>query len=116
MEIETFKATHPFFSRKDLADRVLQRFHDRVPVYLGRHPTCTIELENYKYLAPIELTLNQMRLKIKYKKDLAPDRTLFFYSKERLMPIELSVGNIYDRYKDDDGFLYLIYCDESVME
>ena len=53
---------------------------------------------------------------IKNKLEIEPDRALFFLAKGKFtISGDEILGDIYDRYKDnDDGFLYITYSEEVV--
>jgi len=115
MEIENFKRDVPYFKRKEMADKINDKFFDRIPVYMGRHNKCRVTLKHYKYLVPEELTVNQMRTKLMYNDTLDSRKAIFFYCNDRLITGNSNIRDIYNKYKSDDGFLYITFCDESVM-
>jgi GABA(A) receptor-associated protein len=52
-----------------------------------------------------------LRDKIKIKPEIA----LFFFVKNKIFPITSPIGNIYKEHADEDGFLYIEFCEESTF-
>jgi len=49
------------------------------------------------------------------KLKLEPSIALFFFINNKVFPITSLIGNIYKENADEDGFLYIEFCEESTF-
>ncbi len=69
-----------------------------------------------KFLAPGSLSLSQFTYIIRNRIKLGPEQGLFLYVKGAYLPPSSSMlSSIYQDYKDDDGFLYMVYAGENTF-
>ena len=106
-------------SRKDECERVRLQFPDKIPVICEKDPSCTLEaLVKTKYLIKRTITINQFKRTLlkKFKVESLEALFLFVTNKTQKVAVigDVSFGEVYDKYKDDDGFLYLIYTNEKI--
>ena len=103
-----------------------EKFPDRVPLIVERAPNARIGLiDKSKFLVPEDLSLMEVTYIIRKRLTLKPEETLniflettFSASSRRVHvkpPATSSLASIYSGYKDQDGFLYLIYCEENTL-
>jgi GABA(A) receptor-associated protein len=107
-----FKDEHPFEKRKAEAERIRQKYNDRIPVRLpAPAPSCTANrvqvicekveksdiatIDKKKYLVPADLTVGQFVYVIRKRIKLSPEKAAALMS------------SIYEEHKDEDGFLYI---------
>ncbi len=71
-----------------------------------------------KYLVKRELTVDKFIAVIRNKLELEINDALFMfvYNKEGKTALitSMNFGDLYDKYKDEDGFLYMMYTNEKV--
>merc|ERR1712137_910995 len=92
-----FKDEHPFEKRKAEAERICQKYSDRIPVICEKVEKSDIAtIDKKKYLVPADLTVGQ-----------------FVY--EVLPPTAALMSSIYEEHKDEDGFLYITYSGENTF-
>jgi GABA(A) receptor-associated protein len=128
-----FKDEHPFEKRKAEAERIRQKYNDRIPVRL---PACTCSISPFpqnsvansiqvicekveksdiatidkkKYLVPADLTVGQFVYVIRKRIKLSPEKAIFIFVDEVLPPTAALMSSIYEEHKDEDGFLYITY-------
>lgn len=134
-----FKDEHPFEKRKAEAERIRQKYNDRIPVRLPLRaphecaphecaplsPDCPLTarqvicekveksdiatIDKKKYLVPADLTVGQFVYVIRKRIKLSPEKAIFIFVDEVLPPTAALMSSIYEEHKDEDGFLYITY-------
>lgn len=126
-----FKDEHPFEKRKAEAERIRQKYNDRIPVSaaclprslaLSRRTDSSVQvicekveksdiatIDKKKYLVPSDLTVGQFVYVIRKRIKLSPEKAIFIFVDEVLPPTAALMSSIYEEHKDEDGFLYITY-------
>jgi GABA(A) receptor-associated protein len=127
-----FKDEHPFEKRKAEAERIRQKYADRIPVswpsnlhIADKRSSLTMNLpqvicekveksdiatiDKKKYLVPADLTVGQFVYVIRKRIKLSPEKAIFIFVDEVLPPTAALMSSIYEEHKDEDGFLYITY-------
>ena len=123
-----FKDEHPFEKRKAEAERIRQKYADRIPVSSSTsHSSSLLEtltlplkvicekveksdiatIDKKKYLVPADLTVGQFVYVIRKRIKLSPEKAIFIFVDEVLPPTAALMSSIYEEHKDEDGFLYI---------
>ena len=113
-----FKKQYAFEKRKEESARIMEKYEDRVPLIVVKDPKSTnlIEIDKYKFLAPFDLTIGQFIYVIRKRIKLGEADALYVFANENvLVNSSQSMIQLYERNKDEDGFLYLTYCSENVF-
>ncbi|KAF7338493.1 IDI-7 protein [Mycena venus] len=112
-----FKDEHPFEKRKAEAERIRQKYPDRIPVICEKADRTDIPtIDKKKYLVPSDLTVGQFVYVIRKRIKLAPEKAIFIFVDEVLPPTAALMSAIYEEHKDDDNFLYVSYSGENTFE
>jgi GABA(A) receptor-associated protein len=114
----TFQSTHSFKDRCEESRRILGQFVDRVPVIVERSSACRdiAPIDKCKFLVPSDLTMGQLMYVIRKRIRLDASVALFLMVEGRsLAPVGSMVGEIYERHKGEDGFLYITYSAENAF-
>jgi GABA(A) receptor-associated protein len=110
---------YSFFERNTEATKIIKRYPDRIPVICekNRHDVSCPEIDKHKYLVPHDITVGQFIYVIRKRIRLPASSALFLFVGEEatLLPINSEMVDIYHRYKNKDGFLYIIYSKENVF-
>ncbi|KAA8588849.1 hypothetical protein FQN60_010194 [Etheostoma spectabile] len=73
-------------------------------------------LDKTKFLVPFELTLGQFLCLLRNKIALDSTQALFLLVAEKSMScMSSSMGEVYSRYSDTDGFLYITYASQEMF-
>lgn len=123
---KSFKDTHTFEKRKEESDKILKKYDDRIPIIVEKQVRSDIpEIDKKKFLVPGSLTLAQFTYVVRKRVKLAPEQALWIFvetesskdsKKEHLLPpTSHTLAEIYNQYKDVDGFLYLTYSGENTF-
>ena len=113
-----FKKNHTFQQLQEEANRILKRYPDRIPIIIEKNNLCTSlpDIEKNKYLIPKEITIGQIiqiiRKRIKYSEYKA---IFCFVDKNTIPSSNETIENIYNKYKDDSGFLFFTISSENTF-
>jgi GABA(A) receptor-associated protein len=113
----SFKKNHPFYERQGEADRVKEKYPDRIPVICESDPnnSSVIHLKKMKYLVPDSLTVGQFVYVLRKQMTLKPEEAVFIMINNSLPPTAALMSHIYNEHKDTDGFLYAYLCKENTF-
>ncbi|BFZ61072.1 ubiquitin-like protein atg8 [Saitoella coloradoensis] len=111
-----FEDEHPFEKRKAEAERIRQKYVDRIPVICEKVEKSDIAtIDKKKYLVPADLTVGQFVYVIRKRIKLSPEKAIFIFVDEVLPPTAALMSAIYEEHKDEDGFLYITYSGENTF-
>lgn len=111
-----FKDEHPFEKRRAEAERIRQKYQDRIPVICEKVEKSDIAtIDKKKYLVPADLTAGQFMYVIRKRIQLPAEKALFIYVDEVIAPSSAMMSSVYDEHKDEDGFLYIVYASENTF-
>eukprot|EP01101_Sappina_pedata_P009660 TRINITY_DN5702_c0_g1_i1.p2 TRINITY_DN5702_c0_g1~~TRINITY_DN5702_c0_g1_i1.p2 ORF type:complete len:127 (-),score=51.97 TRINITY_DN5702_c0_g1_i1:63-413(-) len=114
----SYKQEFSFEHRKQEASRILSvHFPDRIPVIVERMPGKDIPIiHKRKYLIPEDATVGKFVHEIKKNLDIKPEETIFVYvNNTSSPPNSISIAQLYEKYHDEDGFLYISYALENTF-
>ncbi|CAB1455055.1 unnamed protein product [Pleuronectes platessa] len=118
MEMMPFKQRRCLETRKDEVSSIRSKFPNKLPVIVERYirEKSLPLLDKTKFLVPFELTLGQFLCLLRNKIDLESTQALFLLVAERSMSsMSSSMGDVYSRHSDTDGFLYITYASQEVF-
>ena len=103
--------------RKAESQRIKLKYPDRIPLILFKDKKSNLpQINRYKYLIPGDLSLAQFIQVIRKKIKLTPEKAIFIFTEDNtLVKISDLIYTLYTRYKNEDGFLYLIYYEENTF-
>ena len=103
-----FKARFSFKSRINEAENILHKNKDKVPVIIEKqHLSNLPKINNYKFLFPRNTTIEQIIMILKNKiLNTIPQNIIIFIGNNIIPSPSDTIGELYDKYKDMDLFLY----------
>lgn len=102
--------------RKTECKRIRTKYPDRIPVICERAFNSQIaQVDKRKFLVPMDLTVGQFLYVIRSRMKLRADEALFVFIGGKLPPTGGSMQDLYEKYRNDDGFLYLTYNGEDTF-
>jgi GABA(A) receptor-associated protein len=116
-----YKKSTPLEERKKKSFKMTSLYPDRIPVIVEMSPssasynTYTTASHKIKYLVPYDITMGQFIKILRDKLKLESSIALFFFINNKIPPITSLIGNIYKENADEDGFLYIEFCEESTF-
>ena len=106
----------PIEKRKTASINMLNKHPDRVPVVICKSSDQnTIDLTKHKYLVPRIACFGLFTLQVRKNMKIDGTETIFFFVSNRLMSPDMTLGDIYDKFKDTDNILYIVYSKENTF-
>lgn len=114
---KTFKESYDFDKRKAEADRIRNKYPNRIPIIIEKNPNShnIPSIVKRKYLVPEDLTLGQFSYTIRKAIELKKDQAMFLFINNKILPVASLISFVYQAEKDPDGFLYIQYSGESAF-
>lgn len=112
-----FKMQHSFDKRKEESKKITEKFPDKVPVIIekGESPLLPNPAKQ-KYLLKKDLTIGQYLYIIREQIKIDATQSIFLIVNDTYIPSNAStLGEIYEKYADKDGFLYITYSTQEVF-
>ena len=111
-----FKKQYPFDKRVVVANNILTKYPMRLPVILDKAPNTLHTCTKVKFLVPNDISVGALiQYFKKYMPTLDARDSIFLFVGDVIPPTSSSILTIYNKYKDDDGFLYITYSGENVF-
>jgi len=113
-----FKAKNPADKRKAEAQRIREKFPDRIPI-IAEHAkgdrSGVSDVDRNKYLVPSDLTLGQFGHVLRKRIKLQPTQSLFLFINGNIPLTSALMSELYKSHRDRDGFLYIQFAGESTF-
>jgi len=98
------------------AQRILEKYPDRIPIILNKAKNSKIDdINKKKFLIPKDLTVGQFLFVIRKKINLKPEIAVFLFTNNSIPSTNEMIGNLYANNKSEDGFLYMEYSGENTF-
>ena len=113
-----FQRTLSLDQRRTASRQLIKTHPDRVPVILERssHSHHLPKPPKSKFLVPHETTVGKFLFEVRKQIDLGAEEALFlFVGHGVLAPTAAIFSQIYERFHDEDGFLYITYANENTF-
>ena len=117
MSISEFKKDFKFEERKKEAGRIKEKYSDKIPIIVEKSIKSDIaNIDKKKYLVPNDITVGQFVYIIRKRIELSPEKAVFiFLNNNTIPPTSALLSDLFKKYVDDDGFLYLTYAGENTF-
>ena len=112
---KNFKKSHSYEQRKEESDRILVKYPNRIPIIVERYNKGTPQIDRKKYLAPEDLSMANFLYVIRKRLKLTPEKSIFLFINNKIVNMTQLLSEVYDKHGDEDGFLYIKYCEESTF-
>lgn len=112
----SFKSEHPLEKRQAEAQRIREKYPDRIPVIVEKAGRSDIpDIDKKKYLVPADLTVGQFIYVIRKRIKLPPEKAIFIFVDNVIPPTASLMSAVYEVQRDEDGFLYVTYSGENTF-
>lgn len=106
--------------RKKESDKIKLKYPDKIPIIIEKYGASNIEdIDRHKVLLPKNAKVSQLIYHISKNIKKDETQTIFVYVNASVNPIlphsNATINDIYCKYKDPDGFLYITYAGENTF-
>ena len=109
-----YKERYSLEERTNKSKELLQKYPDRIPIICYSSPELP-ELKRSKFLVNEEMNYTNLLFSVRKNIDLNEGQALYIFIGDRLLSTNFMIKEAYERYKDDDGFLYAYVCSENTF-
>ncbi len=111
-----FKKVLSLEQRKEEYQKIKSKLTSKIPIICEKDPRSLIEpISKTKFLVNPEMTVSSFNEIIRKKLNLDAKEGIFLLVKgKNVITGNQTMQEIYEHYKDEDGFLYITYASESV--
>jgi GABA(A) receptor-associated protein len=99
-------------------ETVMKKHPGRIPVYVKRadNGNKTLpEIHRHKFLIPEDFTLHALQHTIRIYLKLRPEQSIFLFINNKLPIYSETLLQLYEKYRSDDGLLYVTYSTENTF-
>lgn len=114
-ENSTYKDSQTFEKRKNDSELIMAKYPNRIPIICERYDKTLPHLDRKKYLVPDDLIMSNFLYVIRKRLKLEAHKSLYLAVNNKIPPLSQNVSTIYYKYHDEDGFLYIKYCEETTF-
>jgi len=113
---KSFKASRSLSTRIAEVESIREKFPSKVPIIVERYKKeeDLPRIDKFKFLVPKDLTFSQLSNIIRVRLRIRQNQAFFlFVSNGDIPSLSSTVTEVYSRYKDKDGFLYVTYSSQE---
>ena len=111
-----YKKEKSLEERRKEYQKIIEEHPGKIGVICQKAPKSKIqEAEKSKYLINQEMNITNFTSLIRKRLNMDKEDALFFLvNGKKVLSGNETIQDIYDKYKDEDGFLYIAYASEEV--
>lgn len=112
-----YKLQFSLYERKVQTANVIKKYPTRIPIICekNKNSTKSTYIDKNKYLVPYDFTVGQFIYIIRKRLELSPEMGLYFFINGNIPATCSLISYIYERNKDEDGYLYITYSMENTF-
>ena len=112
----SFKSQISFEIRQEESQRIINKYPRRTPIIVEKAKNCGLDdIDKKKFLVPNDLTMSQFIYIIRRRIKIKPEQAIFLTVNNCLPESNAQIIQIYNKHKDEDGFLYVVYSSENTF-
>lgn len=111
-----FREKFTLEERIEESSKITAKYPDRVPIIVEAKPKSNLQdLDKHKYLVPREMTMGQFLYVIRKRLKLKPEQAIFVFVDNKMPATSELITTLYERSKNEDGFMYILYSGENTF-
>lgn len=110
-----FQKQYSLSERITESKKIRSKYPERVPIIVESNDTTIPKIDKKKFLVPNDITVGQFMYVIRKRIKLKSTIALYIFINGRIPKSSDLLQNIDNDYRDDDGFLYVIYAGEKTF-
>lgn len=92
-----------------IANQIMAQYPDKCPIIISGN----LRIEKDKFMVSRELSMYEFIYRIRSHIVIDRNHALFFLCNGTILPMNVTIGEAYTKYKSSDNILYIIICKES---
>lgn len=115
--MSNYKESNSLEKRLLESSKIKLKYPTRIPIICEQTSSTRLpNIDKNKFLVPGDLTMGQFLYVIRKRIKISAEEAMFVYVNNSILPTTSAlVSTVYDEFKDDDGFLYLVYSGENTF-
>lgn len=111
------KTNDSFSQRKEESMEIRHKYPNKVPIICKKYENSKLnDIDRNNFLMPNDFTIRHFILYIRKRIQLKPEQALYlFTSKNKFPHTNQNLEELYNRDKEQDGFLYIYYKEENTF-
>lgn len=99
------------------SEKLIEKYPNKIPIIVRKYDKekNLPSINKSKYIVPKEMNFTNFIYIIRKRINLSSEKAIFITINDKLCPSNDTIGEIYDNYKNDDGFLYMNYSSENTF-
>lgn len=116
MHRQKFKERYSLGQRSQASAILFKKYPDLIPVIVEiGEKSKNLTLKRYKYLAPRDTSVVKFNIEIRRQCELFPEGGIYLFVNNTIPSMNETIGQLYGRHHDQDGFLYIHCCEENIF-
>ena len=108
--------TDNYEKRLNESKQIMKKYPNRIPIIVKKCEKSKFnDIDKDKYLVPKDLNMNQFVYIIRKRIKLDASQSIFLMVNGTVCPSNTPISAVYDKHKNKDGFLYIIYASENTF-
>jgi GABA(A) receptor-associated protein len=116
--VSSYKEKYSHGKRVEQSLSITSKFPDKLPIIVEKMKnvkSTVSDIPKNKFLIPNDLVVSQMMCIIRKYLELAPAESVYLFTNDVLLNSTDTLNDVYQKYKDADGFLYIFYTLENTF-
>lgn len=110
-----FRKSYPLEKRISVCQALTEKYKDKIPIIVSKGKKTAPELIKNKFLVPSDVTLGKFLYELRKHMAVNNYEGIFIFINNTIPPTNMNMGELHEKFKADDGFLYITYSTENTF-